>query len=388
MKLPSLTRATESSEHGSSPAVFEKKAPDGSVAIVVQGNWTLRGLGRRVRLFQTQLKQLAGIDNRYWDMRNVDALDSAGALLLFQAWGGKRAPNLGIREEHIPLFERLEATRDQAIVIPKPSLSIADPIIAVGSLMLTFGKNLGQVIALLGQLVLDFLFLLRHPARTPWREISANVYRAGAQALMITALVGFLIGIVVSYLSSQQLENFGAGIFIVNILGISILRELGPLLAAILIAGRSGSSMTAQLGVMRVTQEIDALYAMGISPTLRLVLPKALALGLALPLIVLWTDAMAMLGGMTAAQVKLGIGPGNFLSSLPDAVPLANFWIGIGKGAVFGMLIALIACHFGLKIRPNTQSLGAGTTSSVVTSITVVIIVDAIFAVVFSGVGI
>lgn len=388
MKLPSLKSAKSSTDPGSAPSVSEAREADGRVAVVVKGNWTLRGLGRRIRAFQTQLRQLAGHSNTRWDMRGVDALDSAGALLFFQAWGGRRTPDLGIRDEHIPLFERLEAARDQHVDIPKHRFSIADPLIALGSLMLTFGKNFTEVVALLGQLVLDFLFVLRHPARTPWREISANVYRAGAQALMITALVGFLIGIVVSYLSSQQLENFGAGIFIVNILGISILRELGPLLAAILIAGRSGSSMTAQLGVMRVTQEIDALYAMGISPTLRLVLPKALALGMALPLIVLWTDAMALLGGMTAAQVKLGIGPGNFLSSLPDAVPLSNFWLGIGKGAVFGMLIALIACHFGLKIRPNTQSLGAGTTSSVVTSITVVIIVDAIFAVVFSGVGI
>src|SRR5678815_5460698 len=148
-----------------------------------------------------------------------------------------------------------------------------------------------------------------------------------------------------SYLSAQQLKLFGADAFIVNILGISIVRELGPVLAAILIAGRSGSAITAQLGVMRVTQELDAMAVMGIPHTLRLVFPKLLALAVSMPLIVLWTDAVALLGGMMSARAELGIGYTYFLSSLPGAVPIANLWLGLGKGIVFGMLIALIGCH-------------------------------------------
>ena len=181
---------------------------------------------------------------------------------------------------------------------------------------------------------------------------------------------------------------FGADIFIINILGISIVRELGPVLAAILVAGRSGSSMTAQLGVMRVTEELDALTVMGIPHSLRLVLPKVMALGIAMPLVVLWTSAIALIGGMVAAEVQLGLGYQFFLSKLPDAVAIANLWLGLGKGVVCGMAIALISCHFGLRIKSNTESLGEGTTNSVVTSITVVIIIDAIFAVIFSNVGI
>lgn len=203
------------------------------------------------------------------------------------------------------------------------------------------------------------------------------------QALGITALVGFLIGIVLSYLSSEQLQMFGADIFIVNILGISIIRELGPLLAAILVAGRSGSSMTAQLGVMRVTQELDALTVMGIQHSQRLIFPKIIGLGLAMPLLVLWTSAIALIGGMVAAEIQLGLSYHYFVHTLPESVPIGNLWLGLGKGAVCGMAIALIACHFGLRIRPNTESLGAGTTTSVVTSITIVIIIDAIFAIVF-----
>jgi phospholipid/cholesterol/gamma-HCH transport system permease protein len=242
--------------------------------------------------------------------------------------------------------------------------------------------------ALLGHVAADALRVVRDPARIPWREISANLYRTGTQALGITALVGFLVGIVLSYLSAQQLRSFGADIYIVNLLGIAIIRELGPVLAAILVAGRSGSAMTAQIGVMRVTEELDALAVMGIPHTVRLVLPKMIALGVAMPLLILWTNAVALIGGMVSAQVQLGIDYRHFIASLPDAVPIANLWLGLGKGVVFGILIALIACHFGLRIKPNTESLGIGTTNSVVTAITVVILVDAVFAIAFSDVGI
>jgi len=165
------------------------------------------------------------------------------------------------------------------------------------------------------------------------------------------------------------------------------LRELGPLLAAILVAGRSGSSITAQLGVMRVTEELDAMLVMGLPHGFRLILPRVVALAVTMPLLVIWTDAMALIGGMAAATIELGLSPRYFVNNLPEAVPIANYWIGLGKGVVFGSLIALVACHFGLRIKPDTESLGQGTTTSVVTAITVVILADAVFAIVFNGVG-
>ncbi|EWM46530.1 permease family protein [Bordetella holmesii 35009] len=193
---------------------------------------------------------------------------------------------------------------------------------------------------------------------------------------------------VLSYLSAQQLQIFGADRFIVRLLGVSIVRELGPVLAAILVAGRSGSAITAQIGVMRVTQELDAMSVMGISHSQRLILPRVVALALTMPLLVLWTDAMALMGGMLAAQMQLGISAQWFIESLPGAITITNYWIGIFKGVSFGVLIALVACHFGLRIKPNTESLGRGTTTSVVTSITGVILVDALYAVIFSQMGI
>jgi phospholipid/cholesterol/gamma-HCH transport system permease protein len=240
---------------------------------------------------------------------------------------------------------------------------------------------------LLGQLAIDLLRFLRDPSKGPWRDISGHVYRIGATALPITALVGFLIGVVLAYLMSRQLRLFGADAFVVNILGLSLIRELGPMLAAILIAGRSGSAITAQIGVMRVTEELDAMRVMGIHKGYRLVLPRALALALVMPLLAAWTTAAALLGGMLASDLALGLPPAYFLVALPKAVQLANLWLAMAKSVVFGLLIALVACHYGLRVLPNTQSLGEGTTASVVTSITLVILVDALFAVLFRSVG-
>lgn len=319
-----------------------------------------------------------------WDMTKVVALDHIGAQLLWTAWGRQRPQRLSLRPEQQEMFVRLEAAG--SLAAPQPArnrLSYArwQRMILVGL------DHLVGMIGLLGQVTLDAGRFAAAPRRGPWREISANIYRAGFQALGITALVGFLIGIVLSYLSAQQLQAFGADVYLVNILGMAIIRELGPMLAAILVAGRSGSAITAQLGVMRVTEELDAMLVMGLSHGFRLVLPRVLALAIAMPLLVVWTDAMALFGGMAAAAIELGMSPQYFIRALPDAVPLANYWIGLGKGVVFGCLIALVSCHFGLRIRPNTESLGRGTTTSVVTSITVVILADAVFAIVFAGVG-
>jgi phospholipid/cholesterol/gamma-HCH transport system permease protein len=218
--------------------------------------------------------------------------------------------------------------------------------------------------------------------------VTGHIYHIGTTALPITALVGFLIGLVLAYLTSQQLKQFGADAFIVNILGLSLIRELGPMLAAILVAGRSGSAITAQIGVMRVTEELDAMRVMGIPLGYRLVMPRAFSLALVMPLVAVWTTLAALAGGMLASDLTMGLTPMFFINNLPNAVQVANLTLAMGKSVVFGFLIALIGCHYGLRVKPNTESLGQGTTASVVTSITVVILVDALFAVVFKNVGI
>ena len=355
--------------------------------ITLTGAWVVNALahGDRLATLQAQLATLSAGSDAQWDLRQLSNLDHIGAQTLWRAWGKRRPPSLIMQPSHEGIFERLAIVSAMPLPItPKPRLTRT---MLLGNRVLGFFHHLFSFIALLGQLMLDVWRFIRHPMKGPWKEISANIYRMGAQALGITALVGILIGIVLSYLSAQQLRAFGGDLYIVNLLGMSIIRELGPMLAAILVAGRSGSAITAQLGVMRVTEELDAMRVMGIPHGFRLIMPKVLALIIAMPLLIIWTDIMALIGGMISAEALLGMSPAFFIYKLPEAVPLLNFWIGLGKGASFGLLIALIACHFGLRIEPNTESLGRGTTSAVVTAITVVIIADALFAIMFSKAG-
>jgi phospholipid/cholesterol/gamma-HCH transport system permease protein len=368
---------------------------DGGLAIAPRGDWNVHGLSggnggrlarRRVTALRNALRSQAADAGAQWDFSRIGALDHVGALLFWRAWGSRLPARVNIDAQHRRLFERFGDAPVGASEHPRRDLLA--PLVFVGAEMLRFTEHLTGFVRLLGQIVLDLGRFAARPQAGPWREISANIYRSGAQALGITALVGFLIGIVLSYLSAKQLKQFGADVFIVDLLGVAIIRELGPVLAAILVAGRSGSAMTASLGVMRVTEELDALTVMGIPHGFRLIMPKVVALSAALPLIILWTDAVSLFGGMVAAKLQLDLSMKYFFDALPSAVKIANLWIGLAKGVVFGALIALVSCHFGLRIEPNTESLGRGTTSAVVSSITVVILADAVFAIAFSNVGI
>lgn len=352
--------------------------------VVLAGQWTLAAMLPLLPDLQTGLRQLDTAP-RNWDLSGLSRLDSAAAVLLWRAWGNRWPDRLQISAMHRQVLERVA---DLPSEMPPPPLRPFRLPEFIGGLLLKALANLHGMVALFGQLLLDVLHLVRFPREIPWKEFAANVYKSGAQALPVTAMVGFLIGVTISYLSALQLKNFGADLFIINILGISIIRELGPVLVAVLVAGRSGSAMTAQIGVMRVTEEIDALSTMGISRSIRVVLPKILGLTAAMPLIVLWASAVALFGGMLAAMLQLDLSLVYFLDNLPRAVPVANLVIGLGKGLVFGFVIALIACYFGLRVKPNTESLSANTTSAVVTAITTVILADAVFAVFTRHVGV
>jgi phospholipid/cholesterol/gamma-HCH transport system permease protein len=348
------------------------------------GAWTLSALHAEAASLQRALASLSKPE-LHWDLRGVETLDELGALLLWRVWKWRLPSSVLLRPEHEARFSMLPAGPSAPRARPRPQP--LDLLRGAGRGAISLLDHATGLARMLGELIIAAALLPARARLLPWREISANIYRSGAQALAITGMVGVLIGVVLSYLFALQLRTYGADVFIVRILGIGVLRELGPLLAAILVAGRSGASIAAQIGVMRVTQELDALAVMGISRTLRLVLPKVLALMVALPLLVLWTDVAALLGGMLAAHHELGITPTAFIANLPTSVPAANLWLGVGKGVVFGLVIALVACHFGVRIQPNSESLGAGTTQAVVAAITMVIVLDAVFAVAFSDVG-
>ena len=377
------------------PRIDQTASPEGPCANLL-GAWTAARLAEPANW--AAIKQALGQGEAkaatQWDLRQLHSLDHTGAQLLWNAWGRKWPAKHELLPDQQAMMERVDRyTLKTMAAAPQTFLQRNAALVwlkflGLGGMLFHLFDHGRDLVRLLGQLLLDILKLVRAPHKGPWRDVSGHLYRIGATAMPITALVGFLIGVVLAYLMSQQLRQFGADAFIVDVLGISLIRELGPVLAAILIAGRSGSAITAQIGVMRVTEELDAMKVMGIAQGFRLVMPRALAMAVAMPLITVWTTISALVGGMLAADLVLGVTPEFFAVALPAAVQASNLTLAVGKSVVFGLMIALIGCHYGLRIKPNTESLGEGTTASVVTSITVVILVDALFAVVFKDVGI
>ncbi len=372
----------------SRPRITTEPLADG-VQVRLLGRWTAEVLAQPSH-WQGLQSELATLpqDCRActWDLAQLDRMDHTGAQLLWNTWYRQWPDQVLALPAQRAMLQRVAQFSSQ--LPPRKQHTAWELFLRMGAWVVVVEEHVVDALRLLGQLVLDCGRLVRSPRSAPWRDISGNLYRIGAAALPITALVGFLIGVVLAYLMSQQLRQFGADAFIVNVLGISLIRELGPMLAAILIAGRSGSAITAQIGVMRVTEELDAMKVMGIPQGYRLVLPRALAMAVAMPLLAVWTTLAALLGGMLAADLVLGLTPAYFVNALARAVLVSNLWLAVAKSLVFGLLIALIGCHYGLRVKPNTQSLGEGTTASVVTSITVVIVVDAVFAIVFKDIGI
>ncbi|MDO9601152.1 MAG: ABC transporter permease [Rhodocyclaceae bacterium] len=236
----------------------------------------------------------------------------------------------------------------------------------------------GESAAALGQCI-------AHPSRMRWRPFLHNIGSAGVGALPIVGLLSFLLGVVVAYQGSGQLRQYGANIFVVDLVGISMLREFAPLITAIIIAGRSGSAYAAQIGTMAVTEEIDAMRTLGIAPLEVLVLPKILALLIVLPLLTVFADVCGVFGGMIMARAQLGVGFDEFLERFTKVVSVTTFLIGVGKAPVFAAIIAVVGCFQGFRTKGGADSVGRQTTRSVVQSIFLVIVADALFSIAFSA---
>ena len=246
---------------------------------------------------------------------------------------------------------------------------------------------MGLLINLFALFLRQLASSLIRPQKVPWAGISREIYEIGVKGIGIVALVGSLIGIVIGYLAGLQLQGFALRSYLVFIIGISVLRELGPMLAAILVAGRSGSAITAELGVMKIRGEIDALRAMGVDPVYRLLFPRLVALAVVMPLLVGWSDFFGLASGLGAAALTLHTSFPALVRALPQIVPIVNLWFGVIKGLCFGVIIGLVATHLGWEVRADAGSLGQETTRSVVLAITLVIALDALAAVLFQRVG-
>lgn len=324
------------------------------------------------------------------DAQAITALDTSGAWLLHRTrrdleLGGYTVRFTGLRPEFEALL-RLIATRTApAANVPLPLTSVLTRIgsKAWQSLLGAFG-----LLSFLGASAIALMRELLLPRRIRWKSILYNLQTTGVAALPITGLLSFLLGIVIAYQGAEQLSRFGANIYIADLVGLSMVRELSPLITAIIIAGRSGSAYAAQIGTMKVTEEVDALRTIGIGPLDLLVLPKVLALVIALPLLTVYTDIMGVLGGMVMARAQLDVGFTTFIDRLDDAVSLTSFMIGIGKAPVFAVIIALVGCYQGFQVNGSAESVGQQTTKSVVQAIFLVILTDALFSIAFSWLGI
>lgn len=241
------------------------------------------------------------------------------------------------------------------------------------------------LLAFIGECAVAFAGWLAHPARIRWRPILFNIRSAGFDALPIVGLLAFLLGIVVAYQGADQLRQYGANIFVADLVGLSMLREFAPLITAIIIAGRSGSAYAAQIGAMSVSEEIDAMRTLGIAPLEMLVLPKIIALLIVLPLLTVFADVLGVFGGMLMARAQLDVGFPEFLDRFTKAVSVTAYLIGICKAPVFAGIIAVVGCFQGFRAKGGADSVGRQTTRSVVQAIFLVIVADALFSIAFSA---
>ena len=325
------------------------------------------------------------------DIHEVTFLDTAGAIFLvkMEHQADERKQKFSLKSPkkiHLETLELVHQKLDFHQKIPKTSSH--NLFARVGEMFVSNYRGFVAFITFFGQLFATKLYYLFHLHTIRYKEILFEINESAIKALGIVALTSFLIGLVVAYQSAFQLKLYGANIFIVDMLGISIFRELAPLITAIVIAGRSGSSYTAQIGAMKITQEIDAMKTMGFEPFAFLVLPRIIALMITMPILIFIADMMAILGGMIVSNIDLQITPALFIDRLNEVVAAKHFFIGLLKGPFFAFLIATIGIYRGLMVKDDTQSIGFNTTKSVVESIFAVIVCDAIFSIAFTNLGI
>jgi phospholipid/cholesterol/gamma-HCH transport system permease protein len=352
-----------------------------------RGRWTVDALGPVAHRFE----KLRGSADRQvtLDGAGLTALDTAGAWLLQRLRlrleaEGRQVTVQGLSAPFADLYQRV--TELGEVEPPRPRR--LGRLAGIGHRTLNGLEELYAFLSFFGAVMARIGYLLLHPRRIRWRSIWVDMHVSGVTALGIVGLLSFLMGVVFAYQGAVQLRTFGASIYIADLVGLSMTRELGPLLAAIIVAGRTGSAYTAQIGTMKVTEEVAALRTIGIEPMDLLVIPKVLALCVALPLLAVFADIMGILGGMILAKLQLGLGFTPFIDRLNEAVSLQSFLIGISKAPVFALIIAMIGCFQGFRVQGSAASVGHHTTMSVVQSIFLVIVVDAQFSVVFSWLGI
>lgn len=325
------------------------------------------------------------------DLKELDFIDTAAALFLYNFYEDQLKKGLDTRIESVDkdisdTLKLVKETKKESQPLPqKKSLGL---ISYIGKQSHSNYVGFISFLAFVGELFVKVFYFFKTHKNIRYKEIFFEINESAVHALGIVALTSFLVGVVVAYQSAYQLKLYGANIYIVNMLGLSMLRELSPMLTAIVIAGRSGSSYTAQIGAMKITQELDAMRTMGFDPYRFLVLPRIIALMITMPILIFVSDMFAIFGGMIISHVDLGISVELFLDRFNTVIALKHFLVGIVKGPFFAFLIATIGIYRGLLVKDDTQSIGVNTTKSVVESIFAVIVCDAVFSIAFTNLGI
>ena len=346
---------------------------------VASGDWTLAslpGLADRV----ASLRRSAASGARV-DAAAIERLDTAGAELLLDLAGGSPVSGLDARRK--ALLDAVAATRKESTPEPRRERGVLALLAQIGAAVEQVGRDAWKLVGFIGLILATFAGTVLRPRRWRPTSLAFHLEQTGFDAIPIVLLLNFMVGAVVAFLGATVLKDFGATIFTVELIGYSFLREFGVLLTAILIAGRSGSAFTAQIGSMKAREEIDAIRTLGVDPVEVLVLPRLLALLVALPALTVLAMLAGIAGGMLVCTVQLDISPAMFLTRFQDLDAVRHFWVGMSKAPLFAFLIASIGCLEGFKVSGSAQSVGTHTTSSVVQAIFVTILVDALAAIFF-----
>jgi phospholipid/cholesterol/gamma-HCH transport system permease protein len=357
-----------------------------------RGSWVAANAAILERLSNNVVPQLNHSDAIKLNMAEVHELDTLGAWLLEKISrrvraAGHRADILGVAENYAGLIEEVRQVNRRTPIPLPPRNSLLVKVSDIGRSTIGASEDVTAFLQMLGSLCLAIVGVLRRPKSLRLTSLTYQLYRVGWQAIPIVVLITFLIGAIIAQQGIFHFRKFGADSYVVDMVGILVLRELGVLIVAIMVAGRSGSAYTAELGSMKMREEIDALSTMGLDPVEVLMLPRIVALICALPILSFIGSLAALYGGCLVAWFYGGMGPAIFIARLHDAVSVTHFEVGIIKAPFMALVIGIVACSEGLRVKGSAESLGQHTTTSVVKSIFLVIVLDGFFAVFFASIG-
>jgi phospholipid/cholesterol/gamma-HCH transport system permease protein len=367
------------------PAEFSVKGEAGRPTVTLTGNWTANHLGDAPARLAEALKPHGDIAV---DIRDIRRFDTAGAYALVRALGHDfDLKTVQARPESERLLELVGAAVHVQPVLVKPPRGFHELTVRIGKGVMDVGYEWIDTMAFLGHLLVvlvrSSVYLVTQPKRIRWAAIFTLAERAGLDAIPIVAITSFFIGAVVGLLGANMLRQFGAEVFAVELVGIAVLREFNIIITAVLLAGRSASSFAAELGSMKMNQEIDAMQVMGVDPFEALVLPRFIALLMTIPLLTFVATLAGLLGGLAVVWSVLHLGPTFFLQRIVDDVGPVHFWVGMSKAPVMAIVIAGIGCRQGLEVGGDVESLGRRVTAAVVHAIFAIIMIDAAFALLF-----